>query len=36
MRYALTVILSLGITLAQSGSIAFAGGSWADAQAAAR
>jgi thioredoxin-related protein len=38
MRYAFIVILSLGSALAQaqSGPIAFAGGSWADAQAAAK
>ncbi|TPG72118.1 thioredoxin family protein [Hymenobacter nivis] len=38
MRHAFTVILSLGSALAQaqSGPIAFAGGSWADAQATAR
>ncbi|WP_157886824.1 thioredoxin family protein [Hymenobacter sp. PAMC 26628] len=38
MRHAFTIILSLGSALAraQSGPIAFAGGSWANAQAAAR
>ncbi|OGX83965.1 thioredoxin family protein [Hymenobacter coccineus] len=38
MRHAFTVLLSLGSALAQaqSGPIAFAGGSWADAQAAAK